>query len=419
MSLFKKYILTKEVFFNLLIFLMWGNMLLAYLRGLTGMLPLIGNYQDETEAVVVACIVLLAAPAMINRMATIDWLYLLGCLGIYLLNMSVFPNNYDVLTEKMFSVLCLVIPFFLFGRMLDIKTFIRPMTIISTVCILMDALYFLIYMRNPVQMIGRMAGDYYMYQAYRLLPHIMLLSWRGMKEHSIWMFLLSILGLFLILAYGTRGPLACMVVFYIVCFFFFTHFKHAFLVKGAIISLCCLGLMFFQPILIFMQETLSSLKMSTRIIERMLMGGLTHDTGRGFIKQRMYEYLNAPDTFWGFGLFGSKRFGIIYPHDYVLDFFFPFGYFLGTILLIFTSYIILKAIMLARTNMEREFIIMCLCMTILKYQFSSTYFEEGMYFALLGYCTSILINHQDQATPPLSPKNRQTRGKHGLSEIVT
>lgn len=394
MRLFSKYILTREVFFNLLICLMWGNMLLNYMRGFVGMIPGLGDYQAETEAVVVTCIVLVATPAMMNRMATIDWLYLSGCLGVYLLNLGIFTDNYDVLVEFMFTTMCLVFPFFLFGRTLDIDKFIRPMTFISTICVVMDAIYFLIYMRDPAKMAERYAGEYYMYQSYRLLPHIMMLGWRGMKDLSLWKCLLSIFGMFLILAYGSRGPLACLGIFYIVCFFFFTRFKYSLWVKGTIITLCGIGIAFMQQMLIFLKETLSDLDMSTRIVDRMLAGGLTHDTGRTFIKIRMYDYLEHPDAFWGYGLFGSKRFNIIYPHDYVLDFFFPFGYVLGTVLLLFTSYIMIKALLLARTSNEREFLVMLLCMTVLKYQFSATFITEGMYFALLGYCTTILINHR-------------------------
>lgn len=396
MKLLKEYIITREVFFNLLIFLMWGSMLLAYMRGFVGMLPVIGNYQAEAEAVVVAIIVLLALPAVLNRMAAVDWVFLMGCMCIYVLNLGVFPDNYDVLLKHMLPTLCLAVPYFVFGRTLDIKAFLRPMTVISTTCILMDTLYFLIYMRNPEKMAERMAGEYYMYQAYQLLPHVMFMSWRGMKDLSIWKSIISLLGMFLILAYGTRGPLACLGIFYIVCFFFFTDFRHSIWVKGGIIALCGIGLTFLQPILLFMKDSLSSLDMSTRIIERMLAGGLTHDTGRGFIKMRLYSYLERPDTFWGYGLFGCSRFGIKYPHDYMLDFFFSYGYLAGSLLLALTSFIIIKALVLTRNNTEREFIVMLLCMTVLKYQFSSTYIDEGMYFALLGYCTTILIHHRHE-----------------------
>ena len=115
MKLIKEYILTREVFFNILIFVMWGYLLLAYFRAAIGVLPVIGNYQLEAEAVLVTLIVLAALPAVINRMATIDWLFLLGCCGIYIINIGIFHTNYDILIKNIFPTLCITIPFFVMG----------------------------------------------------------------------------------------------------------------------------------------------------------------------------------------------------------------------------------------------------------------------------------------------------------------
>lgn len=394
MAFVKKYILTSEVFFHLLIFLAWGSMLLAYMRGFVGMLPVIGNYQLETEAVVVTCIIIAALPSVINRMATIDWLFLFGCLCIYTLHIGIYFNNYDALIEKMFPTLCLAIPFFIIGRTIDIKLYIAPMTAISTLCIVLDAFYFLIYMRNPAKMAERMAGEYYMYQAYRLLPHVMFMFWQGIRMASVWKILLGILGFFLIIAYGTRGPLGCLGAFCLVYFFFYTKFRFSFIIKSILISLGGIVVLFPQTILLFLEKILSSLDMSTRIVERMLGGGLFHDTGRGFIKMKLYEYLDRPNTFWGYGLFGCSRFGMKYPHDYILDFIFSFGYMLGSIILIILSYIMLKAYIVCESKLERGFMLLLASCTLLKYNFSSTYISEGLYFVLLGFCTTMLIKHR-------------------------
>lgn len=279
---------------------------------------------------------------------------------------------------------------------MDIKKYYTPMVMISTLCIIMDAFYFLMYMRNPAQMAQRFAGEYYMHQAYMLMPHVMMMFWRGMKEISIWKLLMAILGMFLILAYGTRGPLGCLGVFCLIYFFFHAKLKYSLWIKSFIICLGSLFLIFAKPILIFLQDTLSAVDMSTRIIERMLTGGLLHDTGRGFVKLKLYEYLDRPDTFWGYGLFGCSRFGMKYPHDFFLDFFFSFGYMLGSILLFVIAYIIVKAYLITRSNTEKEFIVMLLCMTILKYFLSSTFIQEGHFFALLGFCSTILIRNQHE-----------------------
>ena len=332
MKLFKDFIITREVFFNLLILLMWGHLLLTYFRGFIGMVPVIGDYQMESQIVLVVCIFLAALPSVINRMAVIDWLFLASCLCIYLLNLGIFHNNYDFLVEKMFPTLCIVVPYFIMGRQLDIKKYLSPMMFISTLCIAISAFYFLIYMRNPAKMAERYAGEYYMEQSYILLPHVMLLFWQTIKDFKLWKLVISILGLFLIIAYGTRGPLACLGVFCIIYFFFYANFRFAIWIKGGIIATVALLSVFTQQILLFLQETLSSVDMSTRIIDRMLTGGLTHSTGRDYIKVKLYNLLETRDSFWGFGLFSCEHFTFHYPHDYILDFFYTFGYTIGGIL---------------------------------------------------------------------------------------
>ncbi len=394
MNLIREYLLTRKVFFNLLVFLLWGKILLAYMRGIVGMLPVIGEYQYEAEVFVVVCVLLLALPSMLNRLAPLDWMLLMGSLAVYLLQFVAFPINEDYLWKFMYSTLCLVIPFFLFGRVLCVQDYVKPMTIISMTCIILDALYFLVYMRDPVKMAERYAGEYYMSQAYALLPHVMFIAWRCMKEFGIWKLLLVILGTALILAYGSRGPLACLGCFCIIGFFFFTKFKYSLWLKSAVIALAAICLLFAKPILLFLQELFSEMDMSTRIIERMLSGGLTHDTGRGFTKVKLYELLNQSDSLWGYGLFGCKRFVLNYPHNYQLDFFFAFGYLAGGALLLLTTYIIVKAMVVARSSCEREFILLLACASILKLQVSSSFINEGIYFTLLGYCVTILITHR-------------------------
>ena len=251
------------------------------------MVPVIGDYQMESQIVLVVCIFLAALPSVINRMAVIDWLFLASCLCVYILNLGIFHKNYDFLIEKMFSTLCIVIPYFLMGRLLDINKYLKPMLFISTLCIAIGAFYFLIYMRDPAKMAERYAGEYYMKQSYMLLPHVMLLFWQTIKAFRLWKVIVSILGMFLIIAYGTRGPLACLGVFCIIYFFFYASFRFAIWIKGGIIATVALLSVFTQQILLFLQETLSSVDMSTRIIDRMLTGGLTHSTGRDYIKVKL------------------------------------------------------------------------------------------------------------------------------------
>jgi hypothetical protein len=248
-------------------------------------------------------------------------------------------------------------------------------------------------MRDPAKMAERFAGEYYMDQSYKLLPHVMMLFWQCMRSFRIWKLFVSILGFFLIIAYGTRGPLACLGVFCIIYFFIYAKFKFSLWVKGGFVSLAILSSLFLQQILVFLKEAFSAVDMSTRIIDRMLYGGFLHSTGREYLKIKLYNILDTSGDFWGFGIFGCKNFTYNYPHNYILDHFFAFGYTIGGILMLVVTYIICKAYLLTGNRREKEFILLLTCCTILKMFFSSTFIQEELYFALIGFCVSILIRH--------------------------
>jgi hypothetical protein len=144
---------------------------------------------------------------------------------------------------------------------------------------------------------------------------------------------------------------------------------------------------------VFLKEAFSAVDMSTRIIDRMLYGGFLHSTGREYLKIKLYNILDTSGDFWGFGIFGCKNFTYNYPHNYILDHFFAFGYTIGGTLMLVVTYIICKAYLLTGNRREKEFILLLTCCTILKMFFSSTFIQEELYFALIGFCVSILIRH--------------------------
>ena len=118
--------------------------------------------------------------------------------------------------------------------------------------------------------------------------------------------------------------------------------------------------------------------------------------------EKLYDILENTDSFGGFGLFSCEHFTFHYPHDYILDFFYTFGYTIGGLLMLIVAYIICKAHLVSSKRIEKEFILLLTCATVLKMFFSSTFIQEEFYFALIGFCTSILIchHHNKQAILP-------------------
>jgi hypothetical protein len=87
----------------------------------------------------------------------------------------------------------------------------------------------------------------------------------------------------------------------------------------------------------------------------------------------------------GHGILGSYNYVSTYPHNIFVEFVFTFGWIPGIALLIAISTLILFAFYHAKTE-ERGFLLLLLCATIVKLNFSSTFIDDALFFMLLGYC---------------------------------
>ena len=123
----KNLLVHKDVFLNVFVLIIWGNMLLGYIV-LTIVIPLI-----------------LALPALLSRFRVFDYFFFLVMVTAYLMNYAIHPENQEYLNENIFKCLCVATPLYFVGRILDIEKYFRAMTLVSIMCILMSLFYFLHY----------------------------------------------------------------------------------------------------------------------------------------------------------------------------------------------------------------------------------------------------------------------------------
>ena len=243
--------------------------------------------------------------------------------------------------------------------------------------------------------ISEVASDDNMYVAYNILPHVTLLLWNSLNKFNILHIVFMIVGVLFLLSCGTRGPLVCLAFFGIIYFIFFMNFKFAFLIKGIILSIAGIMLLFLHEIISYIAFMFTGLNLSTRILDKFISGELGNDSGRSSIKIVFYKILDNSDSITGIGYFGSQRFGYIYPHDIILDFQLSYGYVLGDILLASICCICVLAIYYSKTKHERCMLIMMFSFTIIKLFLSSTFLTEMFFYALIGYCCKILLDNKN------------------------
>lgn len=375
--------------FNAVYLIAWGSILLGYWRGINNHLPVLGTMTDELEWCIVMAPILLSLPKLWKRIKTSDHIFVFACLIYYLLNIQLFPQNADVLVNRLFSFSLLTLPYYYIGVTLDIKRFYNFFYYISVVAVFMCAFYELLYAQSASYTGDVDTSEYNMELAYSILPHVLMVSWRALKRFVLLNIAPMLLGLMLLLSFGTRGPVICAIVFIAIYLLFIRPSKYQKTMRIITVACAVYAMSFLDQFMTFMQLMTFQLGMSTRIFDKYFEGELEDSSGRDYIRETLLRELSIDNSLFGHGVLGSYPYVNTYPHNIVLEFLFSFGWVWGIAILFCIVYIIAE--MLINTHqceINVTFGIILVIASILKLCFSSTFVDDALFFMLLGYCVN-------------------------------
>lgn len=375
--------------FNAVYLIAWGSILLGYWRGINNHLPVLGTMTDELEWCIVLAPILLSLPKLWKRIKTSDHIFVFACLIYYLLNIPLFPQNADVLVNRLFSFSLLTLPYYYIGVTLDIKRFYNFFYYISVVAVFMCAFYELLYAQSASYTGDVDTSEYNMELAYSILPHVLMVSWRALRRFVLLNIAPMLLGLMLLLSFGTRGPVICAIVFIAIYLLFIRPSKYQKTMRIITVACAVYAMSFLEQFMTFMQLMTFQLGMSTRIFDKYFEGELEDSSGRDYIRETLLRELSIDNSLFGHGVLGSYPYVNTYPHNIVLEFLFSFGWVWGIAILFCIVYIIAK--MLINTHqceINVTFGIILVIASILKLCFSSTFVDDALFFMLLGYCVN-------------------------------
>ena len=371
---------------NFIICIAWGAILLGYWRGINNHIPVLRNYTDEIEWMIVVVPLVLSLRSWSKILKIRDVLFVLCCIFFYVLNFLIFPENEPYLSARFFSFSILVLPYFFVGVALDLKKYLNVFYFISVLSIGICAFYQLIYAQSSSYTGEASVSDYNMSLAYGILPHVLMSSWIALRDLKIWKILVMLLGVFLLLALGTRGPVLCSVLFIVVYVLLFKPSKHKAFKNIIVISVGVYILRFLNQFMFLMQGVVMQAGLSTRIFDKYFEGELETSEGREFITSKLLEELKTENPLCGFGILGSYNYVDNYPHNIFVDFVFSFGWLVGTILLMSILILIIWALRYVKSQDDRVFLIILICAGIVHLCMSGTYLDSTMFFMLLGFC---------------------------------
>ena len=371
---------------NFIICIAWGAILLGYWRGINNHIPVLRNFTDELEWMIVVVPLAFSLKYWSKILKVKDIVFVLCCISVYLLNYIIFPQNEQFLGDRFFRFSILVLPYFFIGIALDVKKYLNALYGISVISIGFCAFYQLIYAQGTSYSGDTDVSEYNMMLAYNILPHVLMVSWIALRDLRIGKIMVMLLGVFLLLALGTRGPVLCEVIFLAVYLLLFKPSKYKLLKNLSVITIAILLLRYLKQFMMFMQVLVMQMGLSTRIFDKFLEGELETSDTRLFIVSRLLTTLKSEDAILGFGILGSYNYVDTYPHNIFLDFVFSFGWIIGIALLLLLLSLIIIALCRCNSEEEKVFVILLVCASIVKLSLSSTFIDDTLFFMLLGYC---------------------------------
>ena len=378
---------SSEWWFNILLYLVWGQALLSFVRPVLNMLPIIRNFTEFLIPLFVIVPLLFSLPYFLKNLKIFDYLFYIIIVFIYVLNFGFYPENTEFLMDRIYPFFCLTLPVYFIGRLTNLEQVEKGLTTISYLVIYISALYYLFYVGGVSNEDSDM--EYNMSASYHILPHALLVLWQTMKRFSVFNIITSLLGILMILSFGTRGPLVCSISFVLIYVLFIAKFRHQILLKTIIAFIGVSFLMFLNPIMLGIQYLLMSIGMSTRITDFYFESSLDKSLGREYIQDTLYNVMRSENYFFGHGILSSYNYIETYPHNLYLELVFSFGYIPGILLFLLLTTMFMVAYRKFNNKDIRSFLCVLMCASVIKLFMSGSFLDECLLFLFIGYCLKI------------------------------
>lgn len=335
----------------------------------------------------------LSLPAIIARINKMQLgLYLLFT-SLFYLSLVIHPNN--VFLNEISSYFPITILTYIFvGSLFNIHDIKKVLQIIAVLAVINDSFFLFVFRNNSSYELIE-SGEY-MTAAYVLLPNVLVLTWKAFENPKIKNIMLSAYSMFLLLSYGNRGSVVC-VLFFIMAYVTIVHLKT--LKNWQRISLfAILSTLYYYMniIIIFIQGLLASFGFSTRIFDLLL----EEEIGTDNSTQKRLDYydialkgLDNGDVI-GYGMAGDRLLlNGSFSHNIIIESIVSYGYVFGTLFLLMISALIMNAFRRLKHHDEMIFFFLLLCIGFVPLFISGSYVDSIHFYMFLGYCTFIIKKH--------------------------
>lgn len=373
---------------TLLVFMIWARYpILGYVKNVFIKLPLLGDLADYVLPALFIIALFGSAGYWSKHFRSKDLAVFMLMETIAALSMVLHPENTHYTEKVSLTFMTSIIPLYLVGTRLEFCKYEKIFSVISIASVWLLVLYLYQHMERSELGEG-MPED--MSMSYQTLPHVCMVVYCTLKQPKWYTILTSVVGVFLIIAFGTRGSLLCFIVFTLL-YLFLIRLRTSLLFDVVIAGAAFLIIKLFDILFYTVNSLILSVGMSNRILMFFDEDDLSNSTGRDSISAMLYRAMdNAPIFGYGFG--GDRQLVNTYSHNLYLELIVTFGWIIGTILFVLLLFRIIVSYAKAQLTEEKVFILLLASCSIVKLMLSNTFLNEPNLFLLLGFCSQVLYN---------------------------
>ncbi len=382
--------------FYYLLFLTLGNSIFLYIRPIINTVGL-SSATEQIFSVLWIIGIYFSLSLFFKSLRLIDIVAYLALISFYYLSPSIYPNT-RFFVERTFSIFALnTFPFYFLALIIDFRRDKRAFTIISKLQLSLTAFFILL---SLLRLINSSATGEQMWLSYSVLFPTMFMYYTYSGTKRIIDMLFFLLGLLLILMFGTRGPLLCLIIFLLA--FLFLNYRHNAVMTINLLLVIGVFYIFLHPIVVVLMFLTRSVGLSTRIFESFFNDELFNyekSSGRDDIHELLWNRVVNDRGGIGYGL-GSDRLlgrnGTEYAHNLIYEVWMNFGLYIGSLLLILFVFFIVKTFRKVYVSDKFNLFLILLIWSVGHLMLSGSYLQDFQVYFFVGYCVNILRSHDIQ-----------------------
>jgi hypothetical protein len=229
-----------------------------------------------------------------------------------------------------------------------------------------------------------------------LLPTLVFYYFFFYKKKKILDLIGCMLGSLVILLYGSRGPLLCilaLLVFMALSTIDF-HNRNKLIQSFFWIGLFIVFAFFYREIIAFVLQRLKDFGLSSRNI-RVMLDNLSFDSGRKIIYSYFIERINEKPLL-GWGLMGgwTKTTSGGYPHNILIEFVLSFGYPIGVIISVAVMILYMQAF-LSSSSYTRDVAIIFISFSVCLF-YSESFVESYFFYISIGASIKCIVSSKNK-----------------------